>query len=57
MGTVMLACRYSDIGMNQIGARTRIAGIATRTIIRMVAPGPARSLATHSRIESGSRLP
>jgi hypothetical protein len=29
----------------------------TRTIMRMVAPGPAKSSATHCRIEFGRRRP
>ena len=49
MGSVILACRYNDIGMNQISAGTEVASIATRIIIRTVAPGPAKSLATQER--------
>ena len=57
IGSVVDRCRYSDIGMIQNGVRISTAGMKTRTIIRTVAPGPARSSATHCRIEFGSRLP
>ena len=48
-------CTSSVVGMNQNGIRIRNAGMKTRIIMRTVAPLPARSLRTQSRIESGSR--
>lgn len=57
IGNVMLKWTSSDVGISQNGASTSTAGTATRIIIRMAAPLPARSLRTQSRIESGSRAP
>src|SRR6202043_3367268 len=57
IGSVMLRWTSSVVGISQNGASTRTAGTATRSIIRRVAPLPARSRRTQSRIESGSRAP
>ena len=43
--------------MNQNGNSTTNAGMNIRTITRMVAPLPVRSLTTQSFIEAGSRPP
>ncbi len=57
IGSVVDRCRYNDMGNNQNGVRINTAGMATRIIMRTVAPRPARSSATHCFIESGSRRP